>query len=159
MDSMIRLQKILCSVDFSESSLEALKYATHLALNEGATLYLIHIVDSRIYDYGGPIYEPETSTIAPVIDQTSMDRLKDKLLEEVAKELQDKVETIISFGVPFVEIIKAAKDNDIDLIVMGTHGRSGIAHIMLGSVSEKVVRKAPCPVLTVRQSGHKFVMP
>lgn len=156
---MIKLQKILCSVDFSECSLEALNYAIHLALRENATLYLIHIVDSRIYDYGGPIYEPEATVIQPKMDQEFNDRLKDKLLEKVPKEMKEKVETVISFGVPFLEILKTAKGYDIDLIVMGTHGRSGLLHILIGSVAEKVVRKAPCPVLTVRQPGHKFVMP
>ncbi len=90
---MIKLQKILCSVDFSECSLEALNYAIHLALRENATLYLIHIVDSRIYDYGGPIYEPEATVIQPKMDQEFNDRLKDKLLEKVPKEMKEKVET------------------------------------------------------------------
>jgi nucleotide-binding universal stress UspA family protein len=147
---MIKLQKILCPIDFSENSLEALRYAAHTALKENATVYLIHIVDSRVYDYGGPIYEPEMPAMKPVVDQASKDRLRDKLLEKVPEEIQGRVETVISFGVPFVEIIKAAKDYDIDLIVMGTHGRSGVSHILIGSVAEKVVRKAPCPVLTVR---------
>jgi universal stress protein A len=147
---MIKLQKILCPTDFSESSLEALRYATHMALKENATLYLVHIVDSRVYDYGGPIYEPMMPVMKPVIDQESKDQLRGKLLEKVPKEIQGRVETVISFGVPFVEIIKAARDYDIDLIVMGTHGRSGVSHMLIGSVAEKVVRKAPCPVLTVR---------
>lgn len=147
---MIKLEKILCAVDFSEYSLEALKYATHLALKEDAALYLVHIVDSRIYDYGGPIYEPEPIAMNSMIDQESVDRIKGKLLEIVSKEMKGNVETVVTFGVPFVEIIKAAKEHDADLIVMGTHGRSGIAQILIGSVAEKVVRKAPCPVLTVK---------
>ncbi len=147
---MIKLQKILCPIDFSENSLEALRYAAHTALKENATVYLIHIVDSRVYDYGGPIYEPVMPAMKPVIDQASKDQLRDKLLEKVPKEIEGRVETVVSFGVPFVEIIKAARDYDIDLIIMGTHGRSGISHMLIGSVAEKVVRKAPCPVLTVR---------
>jgi len=149
---MIKLQKILCPIDFSENSLEALRYAAHTALKENATVYLIHIVDSRVYDYGGPIYEPVMPAMKPVIDQASKDQLRDKLLEKVPKEIKGRVETVVSFGVPFVEIIKAARDYDIDLIIMGTHGRRGISHMLIGSVAEKVVRKAPCPVLTVRSS-------
>jgi nucleotide-binding universal stress UspA family protein len=86
----------------------------------------------------------------PVVDQASKDQLTDKLLEKVPKEIQGRIETVVSFGVPFVEIIKAARDYDIDLIIMGTRGRSGVSHMLIGSVAEKVVRKASCPVLTVR---------
>ena len=60
---------------------------------------------------------------------------------------------------PFVEIIRYAKENAIDMIVMGTHGYSGVKHLILGSVAENVVRKAPCPVLTIRPENHQFVMP
>ncbi len=147
---MVKLQKILCPLDFSENSLEALKYAAHTALREDATLYLIHIVDSRVYDYGGPIYEPVIPAMKSKIDPASKDRLRDKLLEKVPKEIQDRVELVISFGVPFVEIIRAARDYDVDLIVMGTQGRTGVSHMLIGSVAERVVRKAPCPVLTVK---------
>lgn len=149
---MVKLKKILCPVDFSEYSYEALKYATHMVLKENASLYLIHIVDSRVYDYGGPIYEPETTDAKTMMNQESVKNLKDKLLAKVSNEIEGKVETVISFGVPFVEIIKTAKNYDIDLIVMGTHGRTGLAHVLIGSVAEKVVRKAPCPVLTVKTS-------
>ncbi|HHT9155858.1 MAG TPA: universal stress protein, partial [Candidatus Tripitaka sp. YC43] len=62
------------------------------------------------------------------------------------------VETIVSMGIPAIEIINAAKEKGVDLIVMGTHGRTGIAHVVIGSVAENVVRKSPCPVLTVRHS-------
>ena len=147
---MIKLEKILCAVDFSEYSLDALEYANHLALKENATLCLVHIVDSRVYGYGGPIYEPEPIAMQSQIDEDSVNLLKEKLLEKASDEIKDKVEVIVVFGVPFVEIIKAAKDHNIDLLVLGTHGRSGIAHMLIGSVAEKVVRKAPCPVLTVK---------
>jgi nucleotide-binding universal stress UspA family protein len=83
-----------------------------------------------------------------------MDRLiqENKLQQlHVLKEIRE--------GSPFYEIIRYAKERDIDLIVMGTHGRSGLVHVLLGSVTEKVVRKAPCPVLTVRHPEHEFVHP
>ena len=72
------------------------------------------------------------------------------MLAEVPEEIQNIVEPIILFGEPFVEIIKTAKDKNIDLIVIGTHGRTGLAHMLIGSVAEKIVRKAPCPVLTIK---------
>jgi nucleotide-binding universal stress UspA family protein len=65
----------------------------------------------------------------------------------------------VALGRPFMEIIRYAKDNQMDLIVLGTHGRSGLRHVLLGSVAERVVRKAPCPVLTIRHPEHEFVMP
>ncbi|MBT4867638.1 MAG: universal stress protein, partial [Planctomycetaceae bacterium] len=62
-------------------------------------------------------------------------------------------------GTPFVEIVRLAREEDVDLVVVGTHGRGAVAHMLLGSVAEKVVRKSPCPVLTVPQKGHTFSMP
>jgi nucleotide-binding universal stress UspA family protein len=77
---------------------------------------------------------------------------------EVSAKVKD-VETMVVRGVPFAEIIKTAKNKNADLIVIGTHGRTGIDHMLFGSTAEKVVRKAPCPVLTVRIAGKDFTMP
>ncbi len=148
---MIKLKNILCPLDFSENSQEALQYAIHLMLkDDDATLQLAHVVDSRVFDYSGPIYEQELPVMKVALDQSTREQLEKKLLAEVPEELQNRVETIILFGVPFLEIIMTARNNDIDLIVIGTHGRTGLAHILIGSVAEKVVRKAPCPVLSVK---------
>ena len=148
---MVQFNKILCPFDFSENAQEALQYAIHLMLkDEDATLYLTHVVDSRVYDYGGPIYGQEPSVSMVVLDQSTKEQLEKKLLDHVPEGIQNRVETIILFGVPFLEIIITAKDKNIDLIVIGTHGRTGIAHMLVGSVAEKVVRKAPCPVLSVK---------
>jgi nucleotide-binding universal stress UspA family protein len=70
-----------------------------------------------------------------------------------------EVEIIHKVGIPFVEIIRAAKEKKTDLIVMATHGRSGLSHILFGSVAEKVVRKSTCPVLSIRPREHEFTMP
>jgi nucleotide-binding universal stress UspA family protein len=83
-------------------------------------------------------------------------------LERVAKA--DSVQGLhvrreVREGTPFYEIIRFAREGDVDLIVMGTHGHTGLTHVLLGSVTEKVVRKAPCPVLTVRHPEHEFVHP
>ena len=85
------------------------------------------------------------------------------------KQLDDRVATlkvksnnvsgIFAAGLPFMEIIKAAKEQKADMIVMGTHGRTGLEHVLMGSVAEKVVRRAPCPVLTVKHPDHEFKMP
>ena len=148
---MIKLKKILCPLDFSENSQEALQYAIHLMLkDDDATLYLVHIVDSRVFDYSGPMYEQEVPLMKVELDQSTREQLEKKLLAEIPEEIQNRVETTILFGVPFLEIIMAARDKNIDLIVIGTHGRTGLAHMIIGSVAEKVVRKAPCPVLSVK---------
>ena len=148
---MIKLEKILCPLDFSENSQEALQYAIHLMLkDDDATLYLVHVVDSRVFDYSGPMYEQEVPLMKVELDQSARKQLEKKLLAEVPEEIQNRVETTILFGVPFLEIIMAARDKNIDLIVIGTHGRTGLAHMIIGSVAEKVVRKAPCPVLSVK---------
>ena len=148
---MIKLKKILCPFDFSENSQEALQYAIHLMLkDDDATLYLVHVVDSRVFDYSGPMYEQEVPLMKVELDQSTREQLEKKLLAEVPEEIQNRVETTILFGVPFLEIIMAARDKNIDLIVIGTHGRTGLAHMIIGSVAEKVVRKAPCPVLSVK---------
>ena len=98
--------------------------------------------------------------VMPPVEQ--MTEAVKKALERVIKEekLQKfNVTAEVREGTPFYEIIQFAKENDIDLIVMGTHGHTGLAHLLMGSVAEKVVRKAPCPVLTVRHPEHEFVHP
>jgi universal stress protein A len=148
---MIRLKEILCPFDFSENAQEALKYAIHLmSKDDDATLHLAHVVDSRVLDYGGPIYGIEPQVTKVELDQSTREQLEKRLLAVIPEEVQNRVETVILFGVPFLEIIITAKNKNIDLIVIGTHGRTGIAHMLIGSVAEKVVRKAPCPVLTVK---------
>ncbi len=147
---MIKLKKILCPFDFSETAQVALKYAMHLMLqDDDATLCLVHVVDSRVFD-NSTIYGQEPSVTMVALDESTREQLESKLLAEIPDEIQSRVESVILFGVPFLEIVRMAKDKNVDLIVIGTHGRTGIAHILIGSVAEKVVRKAPCPVLSVK---------
>ncbi|MBO1224201.1 MAG: universal stress protein [Candidatus Scalindua sediminis] len=152
---MISLKKILCPIDHSDCSKEALKYAVTFAMKDEAKLYLLHVIDIRSFD------ESLDTMTRQMPDDETMKQLKTKLFECVPEEIRNdmQVEALVVQGIPFAEIISIAKKNKVDMIVMGTHGRTGLAHIMIGSVSEKVVRKAHCPVLTVRQSDHKFVMP
>ena len=152
---MITLKRILCPIDHSDCSKEALKYAVSFAMKEEAKLLLLHIIDIRSFN-------EELDAISKQIpDEETFEQLRVKLLDCIPEAIRDDmdVEAIVIQGIPFVEIISTAKEKEIDMIVIGSHGRTGISHMMLGSVSEKVVRKAPCPVLTVRQPGHEFVMP
>jgi universal stress protein A len=146
---MIYFKKILCPIDYSECSAKALRYASGMALKDSARLYLMHVVDKRVFDYGGPAYEA-----MPAPDPDAVARLEGKLKESVPKEVVGdiQIETLVTTGIPVEEILKAARDKEVDVIVMGTHGRTGLAHTVMGSVAENVVRYAPCPVLTVRQS-------
>ncbi|MHC4140190.1 MAG: universal stress protein [Planctomycetota bacterium] len=152
---MISLKKILCPIDHSDCSKEALKYAVSFAMKDEAKLYLLHIIDIRSFSEG------LDAMSKPIPDEETLEQLRTKLLDCIPEDIRDDmdVEATVIQGIPFAEIISTAKEKEIDMIVIGSHGRTGISHMMMGSVSEKVVRKAPCPVLTVRQPGHKFVMP
>jgi nucleotide-binding universal stress UspA family protein len=154
----ISLKHIMCPIDFSENSEHALLYAATLAKSYEATLHLIHVVQPSMTSVTGDPYIPEFS--AELMQEISA--AAKQRLEDIAAPLKAEIPQVViqmCTGAPFVEIIEAARTQDIDLIVMGTHGRTGLVHMMIGSVAEKVVRKAPCPVLTVKHPEHEFVMP
>lgn len=144
-------KNILCPVDYSIYSEKALNYAIEIAGKYGSKLYLIHVLDTRVHGVNEPeLYRFNTG------DESTIKELNDRLLRCVEEDVRSKmsVESIVVQGVPFVEIVKAAREYAIDLIVMGTHGRTGISHAIMGSVAETVVRKAHCPVFTVRQAEY-----
>ena len=152
---MISLKKILVPTDFSEQSVKAIRYGTELATKFGAELHLLHAVETLpiMYGEGGAYLLPDT--VAEVVAATV------KHLDELKIDSADELQVIrkVVQGHPFVEIVRYAKNNATDLIVVGTHGRGAVAHMLLGSVAEKVVRKASCPVLVVRDEEHDFIMP
>jgi len=151
---MITLKKILVPTDFSEHSHKALLYGAELASKFGAELHLLHAVERVPVAYGeGAYFPPETEAELEAAAASQLEELKASAANGV------KVVRKVEHGHPFVETVRYAKENDIGLIVLGTHGRGAIAHMLLGSVAEKVVRKAPCPVLTVRDEEHEFIMP
>jgi nucleotide-binding universal stress UspA family protein len=158
---MAKFKNILVPTDFSEFSKYALDYALTIAHTFGARITLIHITHERELDALRQVssyFEPEKLEEL-LRERESEDR---KQLDAfIPPEMKQgiEVEAIHKVGIPFVEIIKTAKEKGVDLIVMATHGRSGLSHILLGSVAEKVVRKAPCPVLSIRHPEHEFVMP
>ncbi len=152
---MMNLKQILLPTDFAEPGLEAAGYAVELAERFGATLHLLHvIIDPVIYL---PMFESYPLPSRAEFEQYAQEQLENWLTDDDRRRCDVKLHWV--HGNPFVEIIKFARENQIDLIVMGTHGRGDIAHMLTGSDAEKVVRKAPCPVLTVRPSGHQFVHP
>ena len=152
---MIELNHILVPTDFSKSGRAALKYAVTLADEFGSAVHLLHVVEPM----------PPGVLMSRIPVEELRDGMKKNAEEQMAEvrgiwsEYNFPVTEVIKEGIPFVEIIKFAKDNDVDLIIMGTHGRGAIQHALMGSVAEKIVRKAPCPVLTVRDPEHEFVHP
>ncbi len=154
----IRFQNILVPTDFSELSKPAIGYATGLADAFGAQLHCLHVVDDA-YQYWSAL-GPESLPVGPPPEE--MIELSRKRLIKFGSEQFGGSRCVVShvaYGRPFAEIIAYARDNHIDLIVMATHGRGAIAHVLLGSTVEKVVRKSPCAVLTIRSSKEPFVMP
>lgn len=151
---MVTLDKILVPTDFSEHSAKAVHYGAELAAKYGAELHIFHAVDTTPISYvEGPNVPPEAAA--------EMEAAAIRQLDELKIDSADDLQVIrkVVQGHPFVEIVRYAKDSTADLIVIGTHGRGAIAHMLLGSVAEKVIRKAPCSVLVVRGQQHDFVMP
>jgi nucleotide-binding universal stress UspA family protein len=155
---MLSIKSVLVPTDFSEASETALSYGKAMAEAFGASLHLVHVMEDLLaHAWAAEVYVASAPNLREEIERESRLRLETMLPEPERERLQARV-ALLS-GSPFIEIIRYAKANDIDLIVMGTHGRGPIAHMLLGSVAEKVVRKSPCPVLTVRDAQHQFVMP
>lgn len=149
-------KKILCPVDFSKFTEEVIAYAADIAKQYGAELHVLHVIPNLTYFTPYESFlTPENLVAVEKNIQNEVERDFGKILKHVGMEIKKVVKT----GVAFVEIIDYAKSEGIDLIVMGTHGRSGIEHILIGNVAEKVVRKSPCPVMTIRPKGKEFKMP
>lgn len=152
---MIQIQKILVPTDFSPHSDIALRYACEFASSFGAEIHLLHVIEDLISEYNGIASIPgdyraqiraEAERRVASLLSTGWDNGKPVVRKTHA-------------GTPFLEILRYAQDNAIDLIVLGTHGRTALSHAIMGSVAEKVVRHARVPVLTVRHPDQKFVMP
>ena len=162
---MIALKHILVPTDFSETSEAAAKYGVALARAFNATLHLLHVEPRRdlqiMVERELVVEKSLTDPAARTSPQNAARELLGRILTaHEEKELRaEYVLRASGLGGPYVEIVRYAKERTIDLIVMGTHGRGFVAHMLMGSVAEKVVRKAPCPVLTVRHPEHEFVIP
>ena len=155
---MLALKTVLVPTDFSDASESALRYGKAMAQAFGASLHVVHVMEDLLaHAWAAEVYVSSMPQLRDEIEKESRQRLE-ALLNEGDRE-KFRAEVALLAGNPFLEIIRYAKAHEVDLIVMGTHGRGPIAHMLLGSVAEKVVRKSPCPVLTVREAQHEFVMP
>ena len=144
---VFRLKKILVPVDFSDCSKKALVYATGFARQFSAELTLLHVVEPY-----PPVPQMDWVDVESVQEaQGKLDAIRSTFGEAVA------VKVILRTGEPHLEIVEAAKELGIDLIILSTHGRSGLMHVILGSTVAKVARHANCPVLIVREGEHDFI--
>ncbi len=155
---MIELKKIVLATDFSTYSQAATKFGCALAEQFDSELHVLHVLQDLV----AVVPEPGVAFPPPGDYMDELRQSAEQALQEVidsAWEQGKQVVRAIRQGPPFLEIVRYAKEVDADLIVLGTHGRAGLAHVLLGSVAEKVVRKASCAVLTVRHDAHEFQMP
>lgn len=141
--------KILVPIDFSDYSKMALDYAVEFAKKFNSQLFLIYVIEPIVYPSDFGLGQVPMSSIDMEIQSRAEDEMQKLVNEKVPKET--KVSWIIRVGKPFIEIINEAKEKDCDLIIIATHGHTGIEHILFGSTAEKVVRKSPIPVLVVRE--------
>lgn len=137
-------EKILLPTDGSEESKEAVNHAEELAERFGAEIHVIHIVDIR--KQAG---EPRVPT-----QVESMRENGEKIIEETTESMEKSVKTDVRVGIPHQEINDYVEEHDIDLIAMGSHGRSGLNRMLLGSVTEKVLRTCSVPILTVQNESE-----
>jgi universal stress protein A len=147
---MKRITRILVPTDFSATSDVAVDYAATLARKFDASIHLLHVVEDRFV--GGAVGAELYAASVPALTAQLIDEAAAKLACVFPSAAYDRLRVTSEVGVgsPAATIIDTAANQECDLVVMGTHGRNGMSHLLLGSVAERIVRQAPCPVLTVR---------
>ncbi len=148
------IKKVLVPIDFSDYSKSSLKYAVNFVKQLNAELFLIYVVEPVIYPPDFSLGQIAIPTVDLEMDKRAIEELNKLAQKEIPSDL--KAKTIVKTGKPFIEIIETASEENIDLIIIATHGHTGVEHILFGSTAEKVVRKAPCPVLTIREPVKGF---
>ncbi|MBT8387190.1 MAG: universal stress protein [Ignavibacteria bacterium] len=149
------IKKVLVPIDFSDYSKSSLRYAVNFAKKFNAEIYLIYVVEPVIYPPDFSMGQIAIPSVNAEWDERAREELKNLAKTEIPEGIY--VKTILKNGKPFLEIIDTASEENIDLIIIATHGHSGVEHILFGSTAEKVVRKAPCPVLTLREPIKGFM--
>lgn len=145
-DLIMNARKILFPTDFSPASQEALHWATSLARDSGATLLICHVEEPPMAYGGGEMYYMD--------DEMTHEEMRKSLLQVVPTDHNVPFDHMLLNGDPATAIVEAAEKEEADLIVMGTHGRTGFTRLLMGSVAETVVRRAKCPVLTIKQPAE-----
>lgn len=155
---MIGLKRVLVPTDFSQTSSAALQYGVELAATFGASLHVLHVITEPLHATWA-CYAPGASFLGVVERFKSDAREHLEFLVPAEDVAAGRVVLATAWGDATDQILKYASEHDVDLIVCGTHGRQGWDHIALGSVAETVVRRAPCPVLTVRHPERPIILP
>ena len=148
------IKKVLVPIDFSDYSKNALKYAVNFTKQFNAELLLIYVVEPVLYPPDFSMGQIAIPSVDFEMDKRAVEELDKLDKQEIPNEI--KVRSVVKTGKPFIEIIETASEENIDLIIIATHGHTGVEHILFGSTAEKVVRKAPCPVLTLREPIKGF---
>lgn len=153
---MEMIKKILVPIDFSDYSKKALHYTVKFAKSFDAELFLVYVIEPLVY----PADLSMGQMVIPQSEVNLSEKAKSELEELATNEIGDslKYNILIKTGKPFMEVIETASEIDADLIIIATHGHTGVEHLLFGSTAEKIVRKAPCPVLTLREplKGFRF---
>jgi nucleotide-binding universal stress UspA family protein len=151
--SLLAIKSILVPIDFSATSKKALQYALPFAEQFGAQIILLHVVE--------PVATPDFAYFPLMMENEQVNQAckaeLDLLCRQSALPAKLIEKTLVRKGVAFQEITEAARALKVDLIILTTHGHTGLKHVVLGSTAERVVRHAPCPVLIVREKEHEFV--
>lgn len=152
---MLKMERILCPVDFSEFSVKAIEYACSLARHYGSKLYLEHVVQPLTAAYPYYAFPDSVNQVFWNLNADAERQLHDLARKHLRNGIQP--DFVVQNGFPVESILSLAEEKSVDLIVMGTHGRQGLDRMAVGSVTEKVLRKARCPVLAVRKPIYDFV--
>jgi universal stress protein A len=154
--NMITLKNILVATDFGEAADVALTYGRTLASRFGATLHVLYVAqDVSVTGLGAESYAWSIREVECQIEEAA----RKQLAKRLTKSGPRTIPVVIIARSPALAIVEYAKNHEVDLIVMGTHGRGALAHLIMGSVAERVVRLADCPVLTVHHREHEFIRP
>jgi nucleotide-binding universal stress UspA family protein len=156
---MISLKHVLVATDFGEAADAALAYGRELARTFGARLDVLHVAENVLTrGFGAEGYVASYPELQQEVEEAARRQLNSMVSAEDRSTLGARA-IILTSNSPAYTIAAYANEENVDLIVMGTHGRGAMAHLLMGSVAERVVRTAPCPVLTVRHPEHEFVLP
>lgn len=153
---MITLTNILVATDFGEASDAALAYGRALARQFSARLHVLHVVDDVYFRLGGDAYMAVLPELQQQLEADATTKLNALLIDDDPVRLP-VTKAVATSSAAAAAVTDYARDHAIDLIVVGTHGRGAVGRLFLGSVAERIVRTAPCPVLTVRHPTHDFV--